>query len=187
MQYIINEELTSNLEPVWRVMEKLYSAGKTKSIGVSNWTIPGLETLLAYASSPPTVNQVEIHPFLPNDALIAYCNAHNVLLVAYSPLGSQHQVKHTLESVFTNSELNALATEKGVTLAQVLIAWGLQRGYAVLPKSSNLERIKSNFAVVSLSEAEMEVVNKVAAGRNDRFVNLKDTFGYDVWPEEAGN
>ncbi len=70
-----------------------------------------------------------------------------------------------------------------MSFAQVLIAWGLKRGYAVLPKSSNAERIKSNFEVVDLSEDEFEEINEVAKRKNDRFVNLKDTFGYNVWPE----
>lgn len=166
-------------------MEKLYKAGKAKSIGVSNWTIDGLEAMLKYAEIKPVVNQVEIHPFLPNTELIEYCVSRDILPVAYSPLGSQHQVKHSLEAVSTNSELNALAKKKGVTLAQILIAWGLKRGYAVLPKSSNPERIKGNFAIIDLTEEDFEAVNKVAEGRNDRFVNLKDTFGYDVWPEES--
>lgn len=184
-KYIIKKELTENLEPVWRAMEKLYKVGKAKSIGVSNWTIEGLEAMLKYAEIKPVVNQVEIHPFLPNTKLIEYCVSRDILPVAYSPLGSQHQVKHSLEAVSTNSELNALAKNKGVTLAQILIAWGLKRGYAVLPKSSNLERIKGNFAIINLTEEDFEAVNKVAEGRNDRFVNLKDTFGYDVWPEDS--
>jgi len=166
-------------------MEKLYASGKTRSVGVSNWTIAGLQTLLSYAVIPPVVNQVEIHPYLPNTALLAFCNSHSILPVAYSPLGSQHQVDHSLAFVSSDRVLNALAKRKGVGLAQVLIAWGLKRGYAVLPKSSNAERIKSNFEVVDLSESEFEEVNEVARRKNDRFVNLKDTFGYDVWPEET--
>jgi diketogulonate reductase-like aldo/keto reductase len=66
-----------------------------------------------------------------------------------------------------------------------LIAWGLQRGYAVLPKSSNPDRIASNAKLITLTNEEFEAVNKVAKGRNSRFVNMKDTFGYNVWPEEA--
>jgi diketogulonate reductase-like aldo/keto reductase len=164
-------------------MEKLYASGKTRSIGVSNWTIAGLQTLLSYAVIPPVVNQVEIHPYLPNTALLAFCKSHSILPVAYSPLGSQHQVDHSLSFVSSDPVLTALAKRKGVSFAQVLIAWGLKRGYAVLPKSSNAERIKSNFEVVDLSEDEFEEINEVAKRKNDRFVNLKDTFGYNVWPE----
>ncbi len=166
-------------------MEKLYKSGKTRSIGVSNWKVSGLEEILKYAEIKPSINQVEIHPFLPNDELINYCVSHGILPVAYSPLGSQHQVENTGEKVTTNAELNALATKKGVALAQVLIAWGLKRGYAVLPKSSDAARIKSNFQLIDLNDNEFALVNKVAEGRHNRFVNPKEMFGYDVWPEES--
>jgi diketogulonate reductase-like aldo/keto reductase len=172
------------MEPVWRAMENLYRAGKTRSIGVSNYKISDLETLLNYANVKPVINQVEIHPFLPNIELIKYCRSHDILPVAYSPLGSQHQVPTTGEKVTTNAALNDIGTNKGVSLASVLIAWGLKRGYVVLPKSSDPERIRSNFQHVELSEAEFEAVNKVANGRHYRFVNPKGMFGYDCWAEE---
>jgi diketogulonate reductase-like aldo/keto reductase len=184
-KYIIKKDLTENPEPTWRAMEKVYGEGLTRSIGVSNWTEKGLTSLLSYARIPPAVNQIEIHPFLPQDALIAYCLSHSILPVAYSPLGSQDQVPGTGEKVSTNKSLLAIAEEKGASLAQVLIAWGMKRGYVVLPKSSNPERIASNSKLITLSEQEFEAVNKVAEGRCSRFVNMKDTFGYDVWPEEA--
>lgn len=185
IQYIIKKDLTENPEPTWRAMESLYESKKARAIGVSNWTIPGLESLLKYAKIPPTVNQIEIHPFLPNTELIEYCKAHDILPAAYSPLGSQNQVPTTGEKVNTDKTLNAIATQKGATLAQVLIAWGLQRGYVVLPKSSTPSRIESNFQSVKLTDEEFDAVNKVASGRHTRFVNMKDTFGYDLWHDEA--
>jgi diketogulonate reductase-like aldo/keto reductase len=170
---------------VWKTLEKLYKTGLTRSIGVSNWTIPGLEALLKDAEIKPAINQVEIHPFLPNTELIDYCRSHDIQIVAYSPLGSQDQVPTANEKVSTNVELNALARRKGVNLASVLIAWGLQRGYVVLPKSSKDERIRSNFQLIELSDEEFEEVNKVAKSRHYRFVNPKDMFGYDVWADES--
>lgn len=130
------------------------------------------------------VNQVEIHPFLPNTELIEYCQSHSIIPVAYSPLGSQDQVPGTGEKVSTNKDLIAVAEKNGWSLAQVLIAWGLKRGYSVLPKSSNEGRIKSNVQLVTLSDEDFAAVNKVAEGRATRFVNMKDTFGYNVWPGE---
>jgi diketogulonate reductase-like aldo/keto reductase len=166
-------------------MEKLNRAGQAKAIGVSNWTIAGLESLSKYAEISPAANQIEIHPFLPSDELLAYCRAHSITPIAYSPLGSQDQVPGTGEKVSTNKALNTIASKNNVTLAQVLIAWGLRRGYAVLPKSSNPERIRSNAQLIRLSNEDFEAVNEVALGRRSRFVNMKDTFGYDVWPEES--
>jgi len=184
-KYIINHELTKDPLPTWRAMERLYQAKLTRSIGVSNWTIAGLQDLLVQCSIPPAMNQIEIHPFHPQPENVHYCLSHQILPVAYSPLGSQDQVPSTGEKVSTNKELNDVANKLGVSLAQVLIAWGIKRGYAVLPKSSNPERIRANVNLIELSDEDFDAVNKVAEGRRIRFVNMKDTFGYDVWPEES--
>lgn len=184
-QYVILHDLTDNPEPTWRAVEKLYEDGKTRAIGVSNWTIPRLEQLLSFAKVKPQINEIEIHPFLPNDELVQYCFDHDILPEAYSPLGSQNQVPTTGEKVSENKTLNEIAAKGGHTLAQVLIAWGLRRGYVVLPKSGNPGRIESNFKSIDLTDEDFEAVNQVAKGRHFRFVNMKDTFGYDVWPEES--
>jgi len=163
-------------------MEKLYKAGKTRSIGVSNFKIEHLDNLLQFAEIKPVINQVEIHPFLPNTELLGYCWSHDILPAAYSPLGSQEKVS---EKLLENEELKSIAAEKGVSLAQLLISWGIQRGYAVLPKSANPERVRSNFELVNLSKEEFEAVQNVAKGRHTRLVNPTYMFGYNVWPEEA--
>jgi diketogulonate reductase-like aldo/keto reductase len=183
-KHIIKKELTDNPEPTWRAMEELAESNKARAIGVSNWTIDGLKKLLAFSKIKPTVNQIEIHPFLPNDELVKFCKDNDILPEAYAPLGSQEQVPTTGEKVRTNKTLNEVAERSGNTLAQVLLAWGLRRGYVVLPKSSTPSRIESNFRVPELSDSGFEAVNAVARGRHTRFVNMKDTFGYNVWPEE---
>jgi len=81
---------------------------------------------------------------LPNTELVEFCLSHGILPEAYSPLGSQDQVPNTGEKVRTNPALNGVAERSGNTLAQVLLAWGLRRGYVVLPKSSTPSRIDSN-------------------------------------------
>lgn len=166
-------------------MEKIYEDKKARAIGVSNWTIAGLEKLKSFAKVQPHVNQIEIHPFLPNNELVNYLFKNNILPQAYSPLGSQNQVPSTGEKVNENATLKNIAERRGFTLAQVLIAWGIRRGYVVLPKSSTPSRIESNFKSVELTDEDFADVNAVADGRHCRFVNMKDTFGYDVWPEEA--
>ncbi|KAI1390850.1 Aldo/keto reductase [Hypoxylon trugodes] len=184
-KYIIKKGLTDNPEPTWRALEELYEQKKARAIGVSNWTVAGLKQLLGFAKVVPAVNQVEVHPFLPNQELIDFCREHNILIEAFSPLGSQDQVPNTGEKVRDNKQLNEVAQRSGNTLAQVLLAWGIRRGYVVLPKSATPSRIESNFQIPELSDADFEAINAVAKGRHYRFVNMKDTFGYDVWPEEA--
>jgi diketogulonate reductase-like aldo/keto reductase len=183
--YVINEALTKDQKPTWGAMEELYKEGKAKAIGVSNWTIPHLKDLLSWCNVKPTVNQIEIHPFLPNEELVKFCFDNEIMPAAYSPLGSQNQVPTTGEKVGTNPTLNAIAEKGGNSLAQVLIAWGIRRGYVVLPKSSTPSRIVDNFKSITLSDEDFAAVNEVAKGRHTRFVNMKDTFGLDVWPEES--
>jgi len=182
-KYVIKKDLTENPEPTWRAMEDIYQSGKARAIGVSNWTIPGLQKLMRFAEVKPMVNQIEIHPFLPNEALVDFCFQHQILPAAYSPLGSQNQVPSTGEKVRTNKTLNEVAERSGHDLAQVLLAWGLERGYVVLPKSSTPKRIESNWQIPELSDEDFAAVQSVAKGRHTRFVNMKDTFGYNVWPE----
>ncbi|KAM3421652.1 hypothetical protein BST61_g2037 [Cercospora zeina] len=184
-QYVIKEGLTKDPRPTWRAMEEIYESGKARAIGVSNWTVPGLKDMLSWAKVKPAVNQIEIHPFLPNEELVRFCFENNILPQAYSPLGSQNQVPTTGEKVNTNKTLNEIAEKGGNTLAQVLIAWGIRRGYVVLPKSSTPSRIESNFKSIDLSDEDFEAVNAVAKGRHTRFVNMKGDFGYDVWPEDS--
>ncbi|RDW94434.1 aldo reductase-1 [Coleophoma crateriformis] len=182
-KYIIKKDLTENLEPTWRAMEKLFKAGKAKSIGVSNWTIPGLEALLKYAEIQPAVNQVEIHPYFPNTELVEYLFVQDIIPVAYSPLGSQ---EGTGDRLLADKALQTLAAKKGCSLAQLLIAWGLKRGYAVLPKSQKADRIKSNFELVDLTSEEFAEISRAESRRGYRFVSCKELteFNYDVWPEE---
>ncbi|AEO67271.1 bf7504c6-de77-45df-a280-315306d0331d [Thermothielavioides terrestris] len=183
-KYVINKELTENPEPTWRAMEELADSGKARAIGVSNWTIAGLEQLLSFARIKPAVNQIEIHPFLPNTELVQFCFDHQIMPAAYSPLGSQNQVPSTGERVRENPTLNEVAKRSGHNLAQVLLAWGLRRGYVVLPKSSTPSRIESNFQVPELSDVDFNAIEDVARGRHVRFVDMKDTFGWNVWPQE---
>ncbi|KAI1438865.1 Aldo/keto reductase [Xylaria sp. CBS 124048] len=184
-RHITKKELTENPEPTWRAMEELLAAGKTRAIGVSNWRISDFKKLLAFATVKPHANQIEVHPFLPNSEVIDFCVANDILIEAYSPLGSQDQIPNTGEKVRTNKTLNEVADRSGHTLAQILLAWGMRRGYVVLPKSSTPSRIESNAYVPEISDEDFEAVQQVAKGRHSRFVNMKDTFGYDLWPEEA--
>jgi diketogulonate reductase-like aldo/keto reductase len=176
-KFILDEYLTRHPEITWRAMEQLYEQGFTKSIGVSNWTISGLEDMLKYAKVKPSVNQVEIHPFLPNTALLEYCGSHNIVLEAYSPLG-----KLTAgERLSVVPELSRVVERTGFTLAQILIAWGIQRGHVVLPKSFTPERIRSNLQLIQLNKDDFTAVNNFASEQNSRLVNIANDYGIDVW------
>lgn len=123
----------------WRAMEDLLDAGKARAIGVSNYGIHHLKELFASARIYPCTNQVELSPFLQRRELVDFCRNHGVELTAYSPL--------TRGQRLDDQRLNKLATDVGKTPAQVLIRWGIEEGYLVIPKSSNRGRIRENLDV----------------------------------------
>lgn len=127
----------------WNAMEKIQLKGLTKHIGVSNFNIPKLKSLLVNAIIKPEVNQIELHPYLQQDELVRFCNKNNILLTAFSPLGSRHLMNS--EVGLTREEIIiSIAQKHKCTPAQVLLAWGMQRGISVIPKSVNPTRIQEN-------------------------------------------
>ena len=113
--------------------------GLARSIGVSNFSIKTLTTLLEHASIVPAVNQVEMHPCLPQHDLLEFCNSRNIHLTAYSPVGKA--------KFSDDAEIVQIAKSHGATSAQVLLSWGVQRGTSVIPKTLNEERLKENITV----------------------------------------
>ncbi|KAN0062250.1 hypothetical protein ACQY0O_005431 [Thecaphora frezii] len=143
-----------NLEKTWELMEKLPKS-KVKAIGVSNCSISYLERLLSKAKIIPAANQVELHPFLPQHKLVAYCQSKGILPQAYSPLGSSGG------PVLQDPLVVEIAKKHNADPAQVVISWGVQRGVTVLPKSVTPSRIETNGKLLTLSEDEMLQLNEL--------------------------
>ncbi|KEF53493.1 alcohol dehydrogenase [Exophiala aquamarina CBS 119918] len=126
-------------------MEQMVRSGKARAIGVSNFTIAQLDRLLSFAEIKPVCNQVEAHPWLPQTELLDYCKRKEIVLVAYSPLGTQPGGWHTRDAILLDDDdVVEVAKKNRVEPAQVLIAWALQRGTIPIPKSSTPSRIASN-------------------------------------------
>lgn len=105
-------------------MEALVRSGKTRAIGVSNFTILQLDKLLSFADIKPACNQVEAHPWFPQNDLLEFCKKKGVVFAAYSPLGSQPGALHTVKArLLDDEDVLAVAKKKSVEPAQVLIAW----------------------------------------------------------------
>ncbi|KAJ5697052.1 hypothetical protein N7536_007464 [Penicillium majusculum] len=157
----------------WRQMEEVYKAGKVKAIGVANWSIPYLEELKKKWTVVPAVNQVELHPFLPQHALKDWCDKHGILLEAYSPLGSEGA------PLMSDPAIQQIAKKNDVSPATVLISYHANRGAVVLPKSINENRIVSNSQVIPLSREDMDVLNGLAAQGKAKRINTP-LFGWDL-------
>ncbi|XP_039128324.1 NADPH-dependent aldo-keto reductase, chloroplastic-like [Dioscorea cayenensis subsp. rotundata] len=149
---LLKNIVPSNIPGTWAAMEKLYRSGKARAIGVSNFTIKKLEDLLAIASIPPAVNQVECHLIWQQTKLQKFCDSKGIHLSAYSPLGSPGtNWIWTHGNVLDNPTLKKVAEELGRTPAQVALRWGIQMGHSVLPKSTSEKRIKENFDIFNWS------------------------------------
>ncbi|KAJ9115864.1 hypothetical protein QFC22_005006 [Naganishia vaughanmartiniae] len=141
----------------WREMEKLVETGKARSIGVSNFGIRNLETLLASARIVPAVCQNELHPHCPSTKLVDFCKSKGIHATAYSCLGSSNS------PLADDKTVKAIADAHGKTIQQVLLVWGLKRGTSVIPKSEKEYRIQSNFDLdgLDLTEEEMHKLSSL--------------------------
>jgi diketogulonate reductase-like aldo/keto reductase len=141
----------------WRALEALRKKGKTRSIGVSNFTIAHLSELLADSETVPAVNQVEFHPYLYQQGLLAFCRAKGIVIEAYSPLTHGERLKDP-KLVAVAKKYSSAETK---STAQILIRWALQHGLVVIPKSSNRRRILENADVFDfeISEDDMRLLD----------------------------
>ncbi|KAF2112224.1 glycerol dehydrogenase Gcy1 [Lophiotrema nucula] len=147
----------------WAEMEKLLDRGLVKAIGVANFSTVNLEKLLKTAKITPAVNQTELHPLLPQDKLNQFCKAHGIHQTAFGPLGGKGSTLHT------HAVVSKIAEEHEGTSAQVLLSWGVGRGWSVIPKSVTEERIKANLQIFKLSEMEVTKLNQLAKTEGRRF------------------
>ncbi|KAF9537738.1 hypothetical protein EC957_007705 [Mortierella hygrophila] len=160
----------------YQAMEKLVETGKTKAIGVSNFSIKNLEKILAVAKIVPAANQVELHPENPQWELLEFCKAKGIHLTAYSPLGS------TDSPLIKRDEISKIAAKHNTNNANVLIAWGQQRGTSVIPKSVTESRIISNFKDIELDQEDLAALKALLEGKAPhRYCDPKEFWGIDIF------
>ncbi|XP_034829357.1 uncharacterized oxidoreductase YtbE-like [Maniola hyperantus] len=145
----------------WNAFTKLYDQGKVKAIGVSNFTVRHLTELAKATTVGPMVNQVEWHPHYYQRDLQQYCKDHNILLQAYCSFGG---LAVSNNSLMEDLVVVDIAAKYNATSAQVLLAWALHRGVAVIPKSTTPQRIKENIQLnFKLSESDLSQIDKLGA------------------------
>ena len=139
----------------WRAFEKLYEAGKIKAIGVSNFLSHHLDTLAKTAKIMPMVNQIFLAPGELQPEVVNYAKKHDMILEAYSPLGTG--------KIFQVPEMQEIAKSHNKSIAQVSLRWSLQHGFLPLPKSVTPSRIKENTELFDfeLSEEEMKQIDQL--------------------------
>ena len=159
----------------WQALEECVTKGLTRKIGVCNFSTKKLNDLLAGASVPPMMNQIELHPFLQQQDMLTFCRKNNILLTAYSPLGSTDRPKGMKKrdepSLLTNEVIGGIAQKHGATPAQVLISWALERETVVIPKSVNAKRLEENLAALEL---HLDIEDMTAIAQLDMGYRLVD-------------
>jgi diketogulonate reductase-like aldo/keto reductase len=137
--YLLHWPVAGKRLDSWRALERIHEEKRARAIGVSNFLAPHLGELLARCNLPPAVDQIELTPFLQRRATVALCKQQGIVIEAYSPLTRGLRLGHpTLQHVASTLKRSP---------AQVLLRWGLQHGYVVLPKSTRSERIAENAGV----------------------------------------
>jgi len=144
----------------WRALERLQSNGRVRSIGVSNFHVHHLHRLLAETSVVPSINQVELHPLLPQDELRMFDTAHGIVTEAWSPLARG--------ALLDDPSIGAIAARIGRTPTQVVIAWHLALGNVVIPKSVTPSRIAENFDVLAIELTDDDVAAITGIGEAGR-------------------
>ncbi len=140
----------------WRAMESLVDDGRCRAIGLSDITLDGLLPIYESARIKPAVVQVESHPYLPETELLEFCKEKGIVFLAFAPLG--HGMK---PGPLEDPVITAIAARVGKTPAQVLLAWAVQRGTALLTTPRTAERARENFNISALPEDALDEINRI--------------------------
>jgi diketogulonate reductase-like aldo/keto reductase len=148
------------LHDTWNAMERLVENGSCKAIGVSDFTIERLEEIVRSARIMPAVLQVEAHPYHPQWELLEFCKQHGIVMLAFAPLG--HGIEPRL---LDDPVITGIARTVGQAPSQVLLAWAIQRGTAVITSATNPRHMKESFAVAALPEESVKQISEAVTTR----------------------
>jgi alcohol dehydrogenase (NADP+) len=167
-------------------MESLVDTGKVKNIGVSNFSKAELQTLLKSAKIKPAVHQMETHPYLQQQSFIDWHKQQGIHVTAYSPFGNQNDTYDSgskLDALIETPTIKKIAKKHGCNGADVALAWGINRGTSVVPKSVNEGRIKSNFECLKVKLDDEDMKEIATMDGPHRFNDPSDSWGYKFYAD----
>lgn len=167
--YIRTENVS--LRETWEAMENLVEKGLVKSIGVSNFSTQLILELLSFAKIRPAVNQIEVHPYNTQDLFLKYMKHEDILVTAYSPMGSPGGRDEGEDSLLEDDVILELAKKYKKSPAQIALNWGISRGVVIIPKSTTKARIKENKQALDfeMTPEDHDKISKL--NRDYRFVD----------------
>jgi diketogulonate reductase-like aldo/keto reductase len=163
------------LADTWKAMERLVDQKLVRSIGLSNFKAEEIEEILQTARIKPAVNQIELHPYLNQQALREYCAKKNIVVTSYCPLANLKRPNEREEdaSPLYHPVVQEIAKAKNKTTAQVILRWHLQHGLTVIPKTVTPSRVAENCQIFdfSLTDEEMSQIDQLEKDNHRRFIN----------------
>ena len=159
-------------------MEQLLETNKVRNIGVSNFSPAQMKDLIRHSTIKPAVHQFELHPYLHQVDWVEWHSDNGISVTAYSPLGNLNPIyespgnsKSKPPSLLQNEDITDIAQRRGCTNAQVALAWGMTRGYSVIPKSQHADRIRENWGSTkcSLDASDNDIIERVGKQYLKRF------------------
>ncbi|OPB37160.1 Aldo/keto reductase [Trichoderma guizhouense] len=185
---VIDYSLSKRYPETWQAMERLVDLGLVRSIGLSNFNILKTKRILDIAKIIPAVNQVEIHPYLPQQELFEFSSNHGILLMAHQPLGGRPvEVVRGSNEPFPTADLkiNEMAAKYKISSAQVCLSWAVQKGIPVVPKSVQVSHMEQNLHLKRLSEDDFRTVDRLSTQRGPvRFLDPSRHLGFDIFDED---
>ena len=170
--YLIHWPVPGKFKETWKILEEIYSTGRVKTIGVSNFKKHHLEELKEISTITPAVNQIELHPYLTQQDDLEYCNQQGIRVEAWSPFAANKF------DLFKEKVLVDIADKHKKTTAQVILRWDYQRGVVVIPKSSNEKRLAANIDIFDFELSAEEIAQINALNKNKRVGSDPDNFNF---------
>ncbi|KAI9713988.1 MAG: hypothetical protein M1820_000718 [Bogoriella megaspora] len=177
----------------WKAMTNLLSTGKTRHIGISNFSPHQLKELLKSSPHRPSVHQMEMHPYLPQTDWLNFHDDNDIHVTAYSPLGNANPTykdkkassPDSIPPLLENPEVEEIAERRNCTTAQVALKWGIGRKTSVIPKSSHLSRIQENFGAQQcrLEDEDLKLLGRVGRKYLHRFNNPSKSYGVPLFQD----
>ncbi|WP_430787264.1 aldo/keto reductase [Virgibacillus flavescens] len=168
--YLIHWPVEEKYQDAWKALESLYKTDRVKAIGVSNFQIHHLETLIEEAEIKPMINQVEYHPRLTQEPLRVFCRDQEIQLEAWSPLMAGE--------LLDQPDLQKIADKHGKSIAQIVVRWDLQNGVVTIPKSTKEHRIIENSSVFDFELTPEDMDQISALNQNKRTGPDPDNFDF---------
>ncbi|KAF4337755.1 glycerol dehydrogenase [Fusarium beomiforme] len=172
----------TSIVDTWKAMEELVRDGLTRNIGISNFSPKDIKKILQVATIRPYAHEFETHPYLQQQSFVDFHASENIKVIAYSPLANTNPVYDPdIPSILHDEFWAKLAESKNATVAQAVLAWGLQRGTIVIPKSTHEKYIDENFGSQNITFTEDELKKVAEQDKKYRFNNPAKSWGVDLF------